>query len=825
MAEINVGGIRIGVSLATEDLAKGIAQIQKNLRKVGRDFQSVGKDLSVGLTAPIVAFGGLAAKAAIDFESAFAGVRKTVNTSKEGFKELENGILSMSKRLPASANNIAKVAENAGQLGIEKKNILAFSETMTRLADSTNISADEGSKLIAQFANFTNLPQTQFSNLGSAIVELGNNTATTEDKIVDMAHGIGAASAQVGISHGQIIGLSAAISATGIEAEKGGSAFSKALREMNTAVLSNSDDLKAYSKIAGVDFKKAFQTDAAGAVVSFVKGLQSIAKSGGDMAAALSSVGISEIRAVDTFSRLALSADKVSDALDLGKKAFEENTALTKESEERYKTLASQLDVTRNKLVALGISFGKELTPFIAELNKSIGSTFEYFEQMDGSIKRSIITFAATSAIVGPLITAIGVLAAVVGSAALVFGTTLVIALAGSVTAFQHLRAEINAFDYSAWASDLNARFIELKYSILNVDFSEFTRHLGGIKEQLLFSIPVLREYLLLVSATAKAMKFDFAGAASDLKEIFTNSTQAIIDQKKALTENQEVVKGTTNTQLDLAGSFEMFGWSAENATTTTKVLKDETIKADKTFNDFGETTKKGTKEIDKAAEALNNLKKQLQQSAADKNLDFLKENLQGAIDSDASMATIQSLQDEIYKAVRQGAEQGFIDSEGVITAESKKYIDQKARYEADEITSSITKGTKKGVDKAEGIYKRLPDFLAKGITDALINGISDGFNSETLKDIGKSVGAVFADSFQDKFKNLFKKGEFDKLLSGSFEDFITGSGLADLGIAYGTTSLANNLSDNKKDTQGGIIAGAVLGASLGSCFGCGSWR
>lgn len=61
---------------------------------------------------------------------------------------------------------------------------------------------------------------------------MGNNFATTESEIVDMALRLAGAGHQVGMSEGQILGLATALSSVGIEAEMGGSAMSKALVKM-----------------------------------------------------------------------------------------------------------------------------------------------------------------------------------------------------------------------------------------------------------------------------------------------------------------------------------------------------------------------------------------------------------------------------------------------------------------------------------------------------------------------------------------------------------------------------------------------------------------
>lgn len=136
-----------------------------SFKKVGAVVTGAGVAIAVGL--------GGAVKVAASFESAFAGVRKTVDASEAEFQALKQGIRDMTKVLPASAEEIAGVAEAAGQLGIKKKNILEFTRTMIDLGEATNLTAEEAATSFARFANITKMPQDAFDKLGSVVVDLG----------------------------------------------------------------------------------------------------------------------------------------------------------------------------------------------------------------------------------------------------------------------------------------------------------------------------------------------------------------------------------------------------------------------------------------------------------------------------------------------------------------------------------------------------------------------------------------------------------------------------------------------------------------------------
>ncbi|MGG7057614.1 phage tail tape measure protein [Clostridium tertium] len=385
-----------------------------NISSFGEKASKIGGTLTKTVTLPIVAMGTAAIKAQIDWESAFAGVKKTVDGTTEQIAALEQGIKDMSKELPSSAEDIAGVAEAAGQLGIQTDNILGFTKVIIDLGNATNLTGEEGASQLAKFANITGMAQTQFDRLGSTIVALGNNSATTEADIVAMAMRLAGAGTQVGMTEAQILSLSAALSSVGIEAEAGGSAFSKVLVNMQLAVETGNESLNDFAKVAGMttsEFTRAFKEDATGALITFIQGLSKAEEQGTSSIKVLDDMGITEVRLRDSLLRAGSASELFSDTIALGSKAWEENTALTDEASQRYATTESQIKILKNEIVAMAREIGVQLLPIVKDGLVVIKDLIEKFNNLSPATKENIVKFAGLAAVMGPVVGTVGKLA------------------------------------------------------------------------------------------------------------------------------------------------------------------------------------------------------------------------------------------------------------------------------------------------------------------------------------------------------------------------------------------------------------------------------
>ena len=304
--------------------------------------------------------------AAIEYESAMTGVFKTVDGTREQLQQLGSDVRSMALDMPSNTTEIAGVMEAAGQLGIATEDVSNFSKVMIDLGQATNLTADDAASALAKFANITGMSADKYSNLGSTIVDLGNNFATTEADIVNMSTYLTSSASVAGLAETDILALSTAMISLGINAEAGGSSMSKLISTMQTAVETGGDDLTAFAEVANMtadQFKTAFGENAVGALQAFISGLNDVERNGKSISVILKDMDLDDIRMSNMLKALAQGSDVLTSAVSKANTAWEENIALTNEVEKRYATLESKTQMMKNAANDLQISVGNSLTP------------------------------------------------------------------------------------------------------------------------------------------------------------------------------------------------------------------------------------------------------------------------------------------------------------------------------------------------------------------------------------------------------------------------------------------------------------------------------
>ena len=347
------------------------------------NLKSWGMTLYSTVTPAISSIGYAMVSASEDIDSAYRDMRKTVDGTEQDFQQLYDAAIEFSNTHITSAAQLLEIEAIGGELGIATENLQEFGEVVASLADSTNLSAEDAATALGHLANIMKIEPDQYSGFADALVRLGNNGASTEEEIVNIAERIGSMGAIVGMSTPDVLALASTIAATGQNAEAAGTAISKTMSFMETAVAaaggtmevtmdsisaavaeggsqltifasmsdmtadefveawSNNpeevfeglskgvanarDSLQKIADVAGMsadEFARAWESDPTVALEAFIKGLNSIEESGGSADATLGNLGITAVRQKQAIEGLMQTVGHLDDNLTMSGDAW-----------------------------------------------------------------------------------------------------------------------------------------------------------------------------------------------------------------------------------------------------------------------------------------------------------------------------------------------------------------------------------------------------------------------------------------------------------------------------------------------------------------------
>lgn len=447
----------------------------------------------------------------MEFETNMASVKRTVGGDDNFIHALGEDFKEMSTQIPITTGTLTEIATTAGQLGIAQENVKEFTTVMAMLDTTTDLTAEDAATMLAQFSNITGAKD--YMRLGSTIADLGDSTATTASKIVEMSQGMAAAGNIAGLKATDILGIAAAVGSLGIESQAGSTAMATLIQNIYKAV-ETGDGLEGFAQVAGMsasEFRKAWGTDAAGALASFISGLNDTSRNGKSAIVILDELGITNVRQTKAILGLASAEGLLQGTIAQANSAWNANTALQAKADIMYGTTTAKLTMMQNSFANLKIAVGdaflpvlqdvypaitnltKGLTEFIAQnpsLVRGIAAAIAVF----GAIVVAITTYAAAAKVaavastlltasipgVGPILAVAGAIAALTGAVVLLSGEMndgagqseiLTLASQKQYEQLQSLRDEYDATVETYGKNSEQAKLLEWRISQLNSEY------------------------------------------------------------------------------------------------------------------------------------------------------------------------------------------------------------------------------------------------------------------------------------------------------------------------------------------------------------------
>lgn len=354
---------QIQLNKTTKGLMQGIAQDRQQFAQLDQQATVyMGKMMAWGATTKFLA-GPI--QSAMQFESVMADVRKVVDfDTPQQFKEMSNDILKLSQEIPVSASGLAQIMASAGQAGIARNELVAFTKDAAKMGVAFDITADQAGDMMAKWRTAFKMGQDQVVELADKVNYLGNKTAASAPAIADVVTRIGPLGSVGGVASGEIAAMGASIVGSGIASEVAATGIKNLVLGLTAGTAATKKQRGAFAEL-GLDAGQvaaSMQKDAKGTILMVLDSISKLDKV--QQAAVLKNLFGKE--SIGAIAPLLSNLDNLKRNMDLVSKPGYEGS-MEKEYEERAKTTANAIQLLKNAMASLAVTLGSSLLPYLAQ--------------------------------------------------------------------------------------------------------------------------------------------------------------------------------------------------------------------------------------------------------------------------------------------------------------------------------------------------------------------------------------------------------------------------------------------------------------------------
>lgn len=354
---------QIQLNKTTKGLMQGIAQDRQQFAQLDQQATVyMGKMMAWGATTKFLA-GPI--QSAMQFESVMADVRKVVDLdTPQQFKEMSNDILKLSQEIPVSASGLAQIMASAGQAGIARNELVAFTRDAAKMGVAFDITADQAGDMMAKWRTAFKMGQDQVVELADKVNYLDNKTAATAPAIADVVTRIGPLGSVGGVASGEIAAMGASIVGSGIASEVAATGIKNLVLGLTAGTAATKKQRGAFAEL-GLDAGQVaadMQKDAKGTILMVLDSISKLDKV--QQAAVLKNLFGKE--SIGAIAPLLSNLDNLKRNMDLVSKPGYEGS-MEKEYEERAKTTANAIQLLKNAMSSLAVTLGSSLLPYLAQ--------------------------------------------------------------------------------------------------------------------------------------------------------------------------------------------------------------------------------------------------------------------------------------------------------------------------------------------------------------------------------------------------------------------------------------------------------------------------
>lgn len=428
-------------------------QMGQSFQRVGGQMQSIGRQASMYVTAPIVGIGGAAMKMSMDFESSMSKVTGLVGESREQVAQWSDELLSLAPAVGKTPQELAEGLYFVTSAGFEGAEALDVLETSARasaagLGDTQTV-ADLVTSAINAYG-IENLDASQAADILTASVREGKAEAS------ELAGSMGQVlpiASELGVTFDEVGAATAAMTRTGTDAATAGTQ----LRQILASLLSPTSQAEETLSEMGLSSSELRRQIDDEGLLSVLETLREKTNEYGEDAMSKVFPNIRALSGVlDIMGKNAESNAQIFDELSDSTGALDHAFETVSETAE-FKW-AQAMAHAQSNAIELGDAVQTAAIPVLEEATEVLSSLTDWFRDLDDEQQQNIVRWAGIAAAIGPVLVVGGALVKSVGAITTAIGglgkaligipakfAAAKTASAGAKTAFGAMGAKVSA--------------------------------------------------------------------------------------------------------------------------------------------------------------------------------------------------------------------------------------------------------------------------------------------------------------------------------------------------------------------------------------------
>ncbi len=410
MAQATIGALRVVLGLDSAQFTNGLRRAQGQLKRTGKQWQSIGRQMSLAITAPIALIGTGILRAAGNFEAGMARMRAVLRPTGAEFDRLRDQAVELGRTTQFTATQVAGAMEVLAKNGLNATKIIngATEATLNFAAASGGDLAQAADVITDLMINF----KLETSDLARVVDNATGALLTSKITFEDYVGAVGQAAGASGGLGVSLEDMNAALSLTASAFASGADAGTSFKGFLLRLVPTGEKGRKIIKKL-GLEFFTAAgeMKNLAGIAETLktsLKGLTTEAK-----IEALS--GLFGQRTIRTALRL------VEEGADGVRKRLEEIADVDAASvaADRLKSFEGALKLLKSALESLAIAISEAgLLKWVTDLAKSLTEMVRNLAETNPALLKWGTIIAGVAAVLGPLVIVAGLLITAIGALA-----------------------------------------------------------------------------------------------------------------------------------------------------------------------------------------------------------------------------------------------------------------------------------------------------------------------------------------------------------------------------------------------------------------------